>query len=114
MNTQRPELERLRQICIALPQVEERPSHGEPAWFWKGKKLFAMFADNHHDDRLAFWCAAPKGIQEALIQERPTSFFRPPYVGPRGWVGVYLDVPVDWDEVEDIVREGFKSVGGIE
>jgi len=95
---------------MALPEVQERPSHGEPAWFVQGKKLFLMFANHHHDDRLAFWCAAPPGVQEALVSSEPTKFFRPPYVGVRGWVGVYLDVPVDWEEVADIVGEAFKCV----
>ncbi len=98
-------LEKLREICSALPGVEERLSHGEPAWFVK--KLFVMFADHHHDDRLAFWCAAPPGIQEALVSSEPKKYFRPPYVGVRGWLGVYLDVEVDWSEIEDIVREAY-------
>jgi hypothetical protein len=104
------QLDKLRAICMALPQVQERPSHGEPAWFVQGKKLFLMFANHHHDDRLAFWCAAPPGAQEALVSSEPTKFFRPPYVGVRGWVGVYLDVPMDWGEIEDIVGEAFKCV----
>ena len=95
---------------MGLPEVEERPSHGEPAWFVRGKKLFVMFADRHHDDRVAFWCAAPAGAQEALVASAPDRFFRPPYVGVRGWVGVYLDVAVDWEEVEGIVKEAYRCV----
>src|SRR2546428_11630273 len=85
-------LERLRAICMALPEATERVSHGEPAWFVQDKKLFVMFADHHHDDRLAFWCAAPPGAQEVMITSAPDRFFRPPYVGVRGWLGVWLDV----------------------
>lgn len=103
-------LDKLRTLCTALPQVEERPSHGEPAWFFKGKKLFVMFADHHHDDRLAFWCAAPIGAQEAMIASDPTKYFRPPYVGVKGWLGVYLDVEVDWSEIEGIVGEAYQTV----
>ena len=102
-------LERLRNTCMQLPDVTEKISHAEPAWFAK-KRLFAMFADEHHDNRVAFWCAAPEGAQEALIESDPTKYFRPPYVGVRGWVGVYLDVPVDWKDVEDIVAEGHRTV----
>jgi len=103
-------IERLRQICLGLPLVEERLSHGEPTWFYKGKKSFVMSVDHHHDDRVGFWCAAPPGAQEAMIAEDPTKYFRPPYVGHRGWLGVYLDVPVDWDEVAGIAAEAHRTV----
>ncbi len=102
----------LRAICLGFEDVEERLSHGEPAWFYRGKKLFVMFADQHHNDRVAFWCAAPPNAQEALITSGPKKFFRPPYVGHRGWVGVYLDVEVKWDEILDIVQEAYNVVAG--
>jgi hypothetical protein len=95
---------------MALPAVEERLSHGEPAWFYKGKKQIAMFANHHHDNRVALWCAAPKGAQEMLIGLNPHLYFRPPYVGPRGWVGVYLDVEVDWEDVRDIIQEAYRVI----
>lgn len=103
-------LERLRELCLGLPEATERPSHGEPAWFVRDKKLFVMFADHHHDDRLAFWCAAPPGVQEALVGGEPERYFRPPYVGHRGWLGVYLDVDVDWDAVTEVVRDAYRQV----
>jgi hypothetical protein len=103
-------LEHLRHICMALPEATERLSHGEPAWFVRGKKQFATFANHHHDDRLAFWCAAPEGAQETLVDAAPDRFFRPPYVGHRGWLGVYLDVPVDWDEIATIVEDAYRAV----
>lgn len=103
-------LERLRALCTAQPHVEERLSHGEPAWFFKGKRQFVMFANKHHDDRVGFWCAAPPGAQEAMISSDPGRYFRPPYVGVRGWLGVYLDVEVDWPEVEGIVAEAYAVV----
>jgi len=103
-------LENLRALCMALPEVTERLSHGEPTWFVRDKKSFVMFADHHHDDRLAFWCAAPEGAQDVLIGAAPQRYFRPPYVGVRGWLGVYLDVPQDWDELSVLVRDAYLAV----
>jgi hypothetical protein len=105
-------IERIRRICLALPQTSERLSHGEPAWFVKGR-LFATTADHHHDDRFSLWCAAPEGAQEMLVQADPERFFRPPYVGGRGWLGVYLDNAgglVDWDEVAAILARAHAAV----
>ena len=100
-------LERLRALCLALPETTERLSHGEPTWFVR-RRTFVMFAGRHHDDRVAFWCAAPPGVQEELVDGR--RYFRPPYVGHRGWLGVYLDVPVDWDEIAEIVEDAFRTI----
>ncbi len=108
--TERASLERLRGLCVALPEVTERRSHGEPTWFVRGKKAFVTYAERHHDDRLAFWCAAPQGEQDRLVATNPERFFRPPYVGGRGWVGVRLDVPVDWDHVAELVEEAYRLV----
>ena len=105
----RDPLEELRRLCLALPEVSERLSHSEPTWFVQGKKTFVMFANHHHDDRLAFWCAAPEGAQHFLVGADPERYFVPPYVGYRGWLGVYLDVPVNWDEIEDIVRDAYRA-----
>ena len=99
---------RLRKICTALPGAEEKLSHGEPTWF--AKRVFAMLSNHHHDDRLGFWCAVPPGEQEALVQSDPKRFFRPPYVGGRGWIGVYLDVAQDWDEIAELVEESYRLV----
>ena len=102
-------LMRLRALCLALPETTEKVSHGEPTWFVR--KVFVMFAGRHHDDRVAFWCAAPPGVQEALVGSDPQRFFRPPYVGVRGWLGVYLDVPgVDWTEIAEIVVDAYRTV----
>lgn len=103
-------LTRLRRLCLALPETTERMSHGEPSWFVRDRKLFVTYADHHHDDRLAFWCAAPPGAQEALVSADPERYFRPPYVGHRGWLGVYLDVEVDWDEVAERVEDAYRAV----
>ncbi len=103
-------LERLRALCLALPETTERLSHGEPTWFVRDRKVFVMFAERHHDDRIAFWCAAPAGEQQAQLAAAPDRFFRPPYVGGRGWLGVRLDVAPDWTEVEEIVRDAYRQV----
>ena len=100
----------LRALCLALPETSERRSHGEPTWFVRGKKTFVTYADRHHDDRLAFWCAAPAGDQEAMVSAEPDKFFVPPYVGHRGWLGVRLDVPVDWDQISDIVTDAYRVI----
>jgi len=102
-------IDRLRRICLGLPEATERLSHGEPAFFVREKKTFVTFANHHHDDRLAFWCAAPDGFQRMLVEAEPDRFFVPPYVGHRGWLGVYLDVPVDWDEIRTIVEGAYRA-----
>ena len=107
----RSALDRLRQLCRALPETSERPSHGAPSFFVREKKCFLMLLDDHHDDgRFAIWCAAPPGNQELLGQADPDRFFRPPYVGHRGWLGVMLHGKVDWDEVAGIVEDAFATV----
>ena len=103
-------LPRLRELCLALPEATERMSHGEPTWFVRDKKTFVTYADRHHDDRLAFWCAAPDGVQRTLVESDPERFFVPPFVGHRGWLGVRLDVVVDWDEIAEIVEDGYRAV----
>jgi hypothetical protein len=104
-------LEQLRRICVALPEVEERLSHGEPTWFVRGKKTFVMYSDHHHGGPLAFWCAAPEGAQEVLVGSEPERFFRPPYVGVRGWLGVRLDVAgLDWELIAELVRDAYRTV----
>jgi hypothetical protein len=104
-------LERLRTIRLELSETSERPSHGAPSFFVRDKKCFLMLLDNHHDDgRFAIWCAAPPGNQELLVQADPERFFRPPYVGHRGWLGVMLHGKVDWDEIAGIVEDAFATV----
>lgn len=103
-------VERIRQLCLALPGVSEKLSHGEAAWFVAGKQ-FLTTADHHHDDRFGIWCAAPEGAQQLLIQADSSRFFRPPYVGHRGWLGVHLDTgEVDWDEISAIIQRAFRCV----
>lgn len=105
------QVERVRRLAHALPECTERLSHGSPSFFIKGKTTFVMFLDDHHDDGiLGIWCAAPPGDQQARIAEDPDRFFRPPYVGGRGWLGVRLDRPVNDDELEEIVTEAWRTV----
>jgi predicted DNA-binding protein (MmcQ/YjbR family) len=104
-------VQRLRKICLALPEANERVSHGEPTWFAGKGKSFAM-VDNHHHGaaHLSVWLPQPVDVQESLIDADPARFFRPPYVGPRGWVGVVLDTHPEWDMVERLVREAYRHV----
>ena len=104
-------LARIRKICLALPETSERPSHGAPAFFVRGKRAFLMVLDNHHGDgRFAVWCAAPEGMQAMLVEADPERFFVPPYVGHRGWLGVRLDRGLDWDELAGIAEDAYAEV----
>jgi len=104
-------VERIRKICLALPETSERLSHGAPTFFVRGKRGFLMVLTNHHDDgRFAIWCAAPDGLQESLVEADPERFFVPSYVGHRGWLGVRLDRGVDWDEVAGIAEDAYAEV----
>lgn len=102
-------LERVRRLCLALPETEERRSHGAPTFFVRGKKAFVTYTDNHHGDgRLALWCNAPSEAQTARVATDPRQFFVPPYVGTRGWIGVRLDLDPDWDEIAEIVEDAYR------
>jgi hypothetical protein len=104
-------LDAVREICLALPEVNERPSHGAPTFFIRDKTTFVMFHDDHHGDgRLALWCAAPPGVQEELVETEPERFFRPAYVGHRGWLGVRLDRDLSWKEIEAVIRDAYLTV----
>ena len=104
-------LARVRKHCLALPEVNERLSHGAPTFFIRDKKTFAMFLEDHHGDgRLALWCAAPEGMQQALAEGEPEHYFVPPYVGHRGWVGVRLDRGLDWNAVYGAIEDAYVIV----
>ena len=105
------QLARVRKICMSLPEVEERLSHGAPTWFVQGKKSIATFADNHHGSGiLGLVCAAPPGVQQTMIDEEPDRFYRPPYVGGRGWLGVRLDRPCPDAELRAILSDAYRTV----
>jgi hypothetical protein len=104
-------LARIRTICLELPETSERLSHGAPTFFVRGKRAFLMVLTNHHGDgRFAIWCAAAAGMQEMQVDADPERFFRPPYVGHRGWLGVRLDRGLDWDELAGIAEDGYAEV----
>jgi hypothetical protein len=104
-------LARLRRICLALPEVEERPSHGAPTFFVRGKRAFVTVVSDHHGDgRFAFWCAAGEGIQSLLADADPERFFVPPYYGHHGWLGVRLDRGLDWAELAGLVEDAYGEV----
>jgi hypothetical protein len=104
-------LGRVRAFCLALPGATERVSHGTPTFFVNDKKSFAQYWDDHHGDgRIALWCAAPPGVQQAYVADDPESFFVPPYVGHLGWFGVRLDRALPWPEVEDVIEQAYRKV----
>src|SRR5262249_1735826 len=98
-------LDRLRAICLALPEAAETGGVGNPS-FKVRDKIFAM--RHHVDGRWSMWCKAPGGLQGALVGSDPERFFVPPYVGHHGWIGLWLDIEVDWDEVADLVEESYR------
>lgn len=101
----------MRGLCLALPETSERPSHGAPTFFIRGKRSFVMYLDDHHGDgRLALWCAAPVGAQDELVESAPERYFVPPYVGYRGWVGLRLDRDAGWDEVAAVIEDAYLAV----
>jgi hypothetical protein len=108
-DVQQEHLRRVRRICTAMPGVTEKLSHGEPTFFVR-KKVIAMFANNHHNDgHIAVWIPAPAGLQAMLIHNSPETYFRPPYVGVRGWVGIELDAIGD-EELASHIREAWRLV----
>src|SRR5438045_893824 len=101
----------VREICLGLPETSERLSHGAPTFFIREKRSFATVWDNHHGDgRFALICAAPEGMQAALVGTDPDRFYVPPYVGHRGWIGVRLDRGFDRDEIAGILEDAYAEV----
>jgi hypothetical protein len=103
---------RMRRICMALPEMSERLSHGTPTWFVRGRtQVVQYWSDTHREIHFAqLWCAAPPGAQEALVEAEPRRFFRPPYCGHRGWLGVRMDLDIDWTEIAAIVEDAYRVV----
>ena len=101
----------IREICLALPEVSERPSHGSPTFFVRGRRSFVTVTTNHHGDgRFAIWCAAPAGMQAMLVEADPERFFVPPYVGHRGWLGFRLDRGYDPDELAGLIEDAYAEI----
>jgi hypothetical protein len=109
MRKRERQLRRIRRICAALPETMEKLSHGEPTFFVR-KKVFAMCSFNHHNDgHIAVTVPAPPGVQAMLVEGSPEKFYRPPYVGVRGWVGLELDQVTD-AELEFHIREAWQLI----
>jgi predicted DNA-binding protein (MmcQ/YjbR family) len=98
-------LARLRGICLALPEAVEKETWQAPTFRIRGK-IFAMVHDT--GGRPGVWCKAPPGAQTILIEADPSRFFRPPYVGPKGWIGVWLDAGLDWAEMADLIGRSYR------
>ena len=99
--------DRLRAICLKLPEASEQEAWGDPTWRVKGK-IFAM--EKRGDGRISVWCKAPLGSQKILVGADPERFFSPPYVGSKGWVGIRLDTKPDWDEVAKIIARSYRLI----
>lgn len=100
-------------MCLALPETSERASHGEPCFYFREKHTFVMCADDHHGDgRVALWLAAQDGTQAILVNAEPELFFKPPYVGVRGWIGVRIDKHPDWKHIKVLIEEAYAVVAG--
>ena len=99
------QLDRLRAICLALPEATERETWGH-ATFRVREKIFAMAGDG--SGRWTMTCKALPGLQPALVEADPDRFYGPPYVGPKGWIGIHLGDETDWDELEDLVEESYR------
>ena len=100
----------MRSICMAFPEATERRSHGAPAFFVT-RQFAVLWTRGHHDQTFPqLWCAAAPGAQEALVASTPGRFFRPRYVGGRGWLGVRLDGRVDWDLIAGLCEEAYRTV----
>jgi predicted DNA-binding protein (MmcQ/YjbR family) len=101
----------VRALCLAFPGAEEDIAHGMPQYRVQGGKVFATYAVNHHGDgRIALWLCTPAGMQDLYARAEPTYFFKPPYVGPRGWLGVRLDAGLPWKRVASTVRAAYENV----
>jgi len=104
-------LAKVRALAMDLPHATERSSHGSPSWFVGKAPMFASWDDHHHGaDHVAVWAAAPDGAQHDRVGRDPDVWFAPPYVGGRGWIGMRLDDGTDWDDVADLLDEGWRTV----
>ncbi|HEV8145481.1 MAG TPA: MmcQ/YjbR family DNA-binding protein [Bryobacteraceae bacterium] len=109
------QIQRVRRICMAMPEVTEKLSHGEPTWFVR-KRVFAGFSNNHHNDgHVAVCIPAAPGVQQQLIKASPKTYYRPPYVGPSGWVGIEMgqiddeDLAVHLHEARDLILAKYRK-----
>lgn len=103
-------LERLRAICLDMPEASERLNHGAPAFVVRSKSFMVFLADGRHGPGRAIWCPAPAGVQAEVVDAEPERFFVPPYVGHGGWIGVRLDIDPDWNEIRAIIHDAYRKV----
>jgi len=104
-------IERVRAIAMALPGVTEKLSHGEAAFFVRGRMFFTTDNDHHGSGHVAVWCNAPEGAQQSLVEGDPKHFFVPPYVGNAGWLGVRLDSGLSWKVIGDLLKQAHGITG---
>lgn len=110
LTVQPDRLQRLRSLCLGLPQATEKVAWGDPTWRVRDK-IFAMQKGNYEGGRPSLWLKAPDGAQAALVEGQPEQFFVPPYVGHKGWVGAYLDGrSIDWPLIESLIEESYRLI----
>ena len=110
--TAEAQIDRVRKLALALPRTTEKLSHGEPTFFVR-KTVFVMFANNHHSDgHTAIWIPAPPGAQAEMIAEAPTVYFKPPYVGVKGWVGVEL-TRINNEDLAQLIRSAWQITAAL-
>jgi hypothetical protein len=103
-------IDRVRKTCLALPEATEKLSHGEPTWFVRGK-VFASWEDHHHGDpTVGLWVNAPMGLQEMLVSAEPARYYRPKYVGHRGWIGINMEGDIDWPYAAELMTDSYRMV----
>ena len=98
-------LDRIRKLCLALPEAEEKPFGGHTAPSFRVRdKLFVMTSE----DGTSMTLKGRPGVQQALVGDDPTRFFVPRYVGAKGWVGIVLGIDQDWDEIGELIEESYR------
>ncbi len=100
----------LRTVCLAFPEATEKQAWGDPSWRVRDR-IFAMQKGNYNGGRPSLWLKAPAGAAEVLVSSDQDRFFVPPYVGSKGWIGVYLDGPdLDWEELGDLITDSYRLI----
>lgn len=109
LTIRRDRLERLRKICLTLPEAAEKEAWGDPTWRVR-ERIFAMQKGNYEGGRPSLWLKASEGGQAVLVEADPEAFFVPPYVGNKGWVGAYLDRRIDWSLLRELIEESYRLI----
>ena len=103
-------LSEMRRICLNLPETEERFNHGMSGFAIKNRSAFVFLRHSRKENHVALWFKASSGVQEELVEQDPDRFFAPPYLGPAGWVGMRLDIDLDWEEVAEAMEQAWRLV----